>query len=57
MDAHLPANLTEYLLQQCKLSHYHLPCLLVRMLALFPVSKINFLYVIVLRPHPMFTKV
>ena len=56
MDTHLPADLTEYLLQQRKQSHYHLPCLLVSMLALFPISKVCFLNIIVLRSHPALSK-
>ena len=56
MDAHLSADLTEHLPQQCKQSHYHLSRLLVSMLALLSVSQVCFLYIIVLRPQYMFAK-
>ena len=56
MNAHLSANLTEYLTQQCKQSHYHLSGLLVSMLALLPVSQVSFLYIVVLRSQSMLTK-
>lgn len=55
MDMHLSADLTEYLAQQCKQSHYHLPGLLVSMLALLPVSQISFLNIVVLRSQSMLT--
>ena len=51
MDTRLSANLTEYLAQQCKQSHYHLSCLLVSVLTLLPVSQIRLLYIVVLCPQ------
>ena len=56
MDAHLSADFSEHLAQQCKQSHYHLSCLLVSMPALLPVGQVRFFNVIVLRPQSMFAQ-
>ncbi|MBR8707185.1 hypothetical protein IX324_003010 [Bacteroides pyogenes] len=56
MNTHLSADLTEYLAQQGKQSHYHLPSLLVSVLALLPISQVRFLNVIVFRSLPVLAK-
>ena len=56
MDAHLSADLSEYLAQQCKQPHGHLSRLLVSMLALLPVGQSRFFNVIVLRSQSMFSQ-
>ena len=48
MDTHLSTDLTEHLPQQCKQSHYHLPGLLVSVLALLPILKVHVFYIVAL---------
>ena len=56
MNAHLSADFSQYLAQQCKRSHYHLSGLLVSMLALLLIRKVCFFYIVVLRSQSMLAK-
>ncbi len=56
MDAHLSADFSQYLAQQCKQSHYHLSGLLMSMFALLPICQVRLVDIIVLCSHSMLTK-